>query len=295
MSMKSSLMSEAAADKADYGRVEMKQSGPSLANMDDAPLTNRTVLPLLCPGPLVTVLSLLCIPACCVGSCQVVNVKQEKVLLSLGKYQGTLRKPGCYCVNPMCLVARTISTAQVAVELANVKVADAKGNPLLLSGVVTYKVVDSERAALNVLNHQSFINTQGLTVMKKVASMYPYEAKEGEHSLKSEADVLRVELMSLLQERVDEAGIRVLNFEFNDLAYAPEIAQAMLVRQQAEKVVEARLLIAEGAVEIVKETLKGLTAQNIILNDQEKVRMASNLVVAICSESGATPVMNVST
>lgn len=277
---------------ANYENIEMKISGPISVAMDDSLIKNDEQLNYLCPGLAVGLLTLLC-PCVCIGGCQVVDVKQEKVLLSLGKYQGTLRRPGCYCINPCCLAVKTISTKQVAVELANVKVADGTGNPLLLSGVVTYRVVNSQKAALNVSSHASFINTQGLTVMKKVASMYPYEAKEGEHSLKSEAGLLRTQLMQLLQERVNDAGVEVLNFEFNDLAYAPEIAQAMLVRQQAEKVVEARKLIAEGAVEIVRETLKGLEEQGISMNDQEKIRMASNLVVAICSESGASPVMNV--
>jgi len=215
------------------------------------------------------------------------------VLLSLGKYVGTIREPGCYCINPNCLTMHTISTKQCSEELANVKVADGKGNPIMVSGVVTYRVVNSQKAALDVTNYTQFVKTQGLTVMKKVASMYPYEAKEGEHSLKSEAETLRTELVNLLQARVADAGVQVLNFEFNDLAYSPEIAQAMLVRQQAEAVVDARKLIAEGAVEIVKETLAGLDAQGIAMDDGAKVRMASNLVVAICSEGGTANVVNV--
>lgn len=274
-------------------------NGPASEQMVDEMLDNEIVLPLLAPSATVVALCALnvvffpLLPFTCCGGIRIVKVKEEAVLLSLGKYQGTLRKPGCYCVNPCCLDVRSVSTAQVAHHLQNVKVADAKGNPLLLSGVVTYRVVNAQKAALNVTSYSSFINTQGLTVMKKVAALYPYEAKAGEHSLKSEAGELRLKLIELLQERVNEAGIQVLNFEFNDLAYSPEIAQVMLVRQQAEAVVDARKLIAEGAVEIVKETILGMESQGLAMSDQEKIRMASNLVVAICSENGASPVMTV--
>jgi regulator of protease activity HflC (stomatin/prohibitin superfamily) len=222
-----------------------------------------------------------------------VDVKTEKVLLSLGKYLGTLKTPGCYCVNPCCLTVKNVSTAMKAVNLDNVKVADGRGNPLLLSGVVTYRVSNSKQAALDVDNYESFVSTQGTTVMKKVASMYPYEARGTEPSLKSEAEHLRQNLISLLQERVSIAGILVTNFELNDLAYAPEIAQQMLVRQQAEAVVDARKVIALGAVEIVKETIKGLADNGVTMSPEEKARMASNLVVVVCGEGSVNPVMNV--
>jgi regulator of protease activity HflC (stomatin/prohibitin superfamily) len=258
---------------------------------DDVVLVNEVKSNLMCPSPMVACGSIFCPLILC--GCVTVNVKEEKVLLSMGKYIGTLRNPGCYCVNPFCLTMRSIPTVQKAVELQNVKVADGKGNPVVVSGVVTYRVVNSKKAALDVDSYSQFVITQGLTVMKRVASMYPYEAKEGQHSLKSEAEELRGLLIKLLQERLESAGLQVINFEFNDLAYSPEIAQAMLVRQQAEAVVDARKLIAEGAVEIVAETIKGLEANNISMSDQEKCRMASNLVVAICSEGGASPVVNV--
>lgn len=284
-----------AEEQKDVARQQSYIAAPAEERMVDEALKNDVAAPnLLCPSPGLGCLWCMGIPfggPLC--SFMTVNVKQEHVILSCGKYFATLRDPGCYVVNQCCAEVRTISTAQVATNLENVKVADGKGNPLMLSGVVTYKVVNSGKAALAVENYKAFIRTQGLTVMKKVAAMYPYEAKKGEHSLKSEADELRVIMIDLLQKRVNEAGVLILNFEFNDLAYAPEIAQAMLVRQQAEAVVDARKLIAEGAVEIVKETLAGLAEQGISMDDQDKMRMASNLVVAICSESGAAPVMNV--
>jgi regulator of protease activity HflC (stomatin/prohibitin superfamily) len=186
-----------------------------------------------------------------------------------------------------------VSTKKVSVDLANVKVADGNGNPLLLSGVVTYVIKDSKKAALDVENYSTFLLTQGTAVMKQVASMYPYESRNGEPSLKSEAAHLRQALVSNLQTRVECAGISVLNFEFNDLAYSPEIAQVMLVRQQAEALIDARKVIAEGAVGIVHNTIQGLAKQNINLSDKDKVQLASNLVVSICSEGGVQRTMAV--
>jgi len=270
------------------------KDAPKFQVMGDQELINDVgAVKLCCPGPMVACCACLLCPGLCWCVSQTVEVKSEKVLLSLGKYLGTLREPGCYCVNPCCLNVHTVSTATRAVNLANVKVADGRGNPLLLSGVVTYKVVNSKQAALDVQDFESFVSTQGTAVMKKVASMYPYEARGTEPSLKSEAEHLRQSLISSLQERVTIAGIQVFNFELNDLAYAPEIAQQMLVRQQAEAVVDARKVIALGAVEIVKETIRGLQEQGITMSPDEKTRMASNLVIVVCGEGSVTPVMNV--
>jgi len=270
------------------------KDAPKFQVMHDTELVNDvSPAQLCCPGALVSCCYCMLCPCLCWCMYQTVEVKQEKVLLSLGRYLGTLREPGCYCVNPCCLTVKSVSTATRAVNLANVKVADGRGNPLLLSGVVTYKVVNARQAALDVADYESFVSTQGTAVMKKVASMYPYEARGTEPSLKSEAEHLRQSLISLLQERVTIAGIQVFNFELNDLAYAPEIAQQMLVRQQAEAVVDARKVIAMGAVEIVKETIRGLQEQGISMSPEEKTRMASNLVVVVCGEGGVSPVMNV--
>jgi regulator of protease activity HflC (stomatin/prohibitin superfamily) len=261
---------------------------------DDKNLVNDvSAVQLLCPGILPGVCGCFLCP--CLSCCayETVSYKNEKVLLSLGKYLGTLKRPGCYCVNPCCVTVKNVSTAMKAANLDNVKVADGRGNPLLLSGVVTFRVLNSKQAALDVADYENFVRTQGTTVMKKVASMYPYEARGNEPSLKSEAEHLRQSLVSLLQERVNVAGMQIVNFELNDLAYAPEIAQQMLVRQQAEAVVDARKVIAHGAVEIVKETIKGLSEQGINMSADERARMASNLVVVVCGEGSVTPVMNV--
>jgi regulator of protease activity HflC (stomatin/prohibitin superfamily) len=275
-------------------QVDLKsQLHPPSMTMDDTPLQNTIDQPLLCPNTAACVAASCCCPVTMCGFCKTVKVKEEITLLSFGKYQATLRVPGLYLINPCCMQSISVSTAKVSVDLANVKVADGNGNPLLLSGVVTYVVSDSRKAALDVESYKNYIRTQGTAVMKQVASMYPYEARGNEPSLKTEATALRQSLIQNLQDRVNVAGISVLNFEFNDLAYAPEIAQVMLVRQQAVALLDARTVVAEGAVSIAANTIAGLEAQKIKLSDQDKVRMATNLVVSICSDGGVTRTMSV--
>jgi regulator of protease activity HflC (stomatin/prohibitin superfamily) len=184
-------------------------------------------------------------------------------------------------------------TARAAIDLIHVKVADLKGNPLMVSGVVTYGVVNARKAALDVTDVKAYIQTQGLAVMKKIASMYPYEAKEGEHSLKTEASRLRSQMIALLQDRCDAAGVQIVNFELTDLAYAPEIANAMLIRQQAEAMVDARKIIVEGAVQISMGALHGLAERGVKLSKEEEAKMVSNLLVVICGDSKVQPTVNV--
>jgi hypothetical protein len=247
---------------------------------------------LCCPGALSCILGTICpCPWCC--ACTTLDERQEKVLLNWGKYHATIRQPGCYCWNPFGLSGRTISTARSAIDLMHVKVADLKGNPLMVSGVVTYQVTDSRRAALDVSDVKSYIQTQALAVLKKIASMYPYEAKEGGHSLKTEAGHLRGIMVKFLQERVAAAGAAIINFELTDLAYAPEIAQAMLIRQQAEAMVDARKIIVEGAVQISFGALNGLSERGIRLSKDQEAEMVRNLLVVICGDAKVQPTVNV--
>jgi len=190
---------------------------------------------------------------------------------------------------------RVVSTARAAIDLTHVKVADFKGNPLMVSGVVTYVVVDSRKAALDVQNVNSYIQTQAMAVLKRIASMYPYEAKEGEHSLKTEASRLRTQMVRFLQDRVNAAGVLIINFELTDLAYAPEIANAMLIRQQAEALVDARKIIVEGAVHISYGALAGLAERGVRLTKDQEAMMVTNLLCVICGDSKVTPTVNVGT
>jgi len=249
---------------------------------------------LCCPNLLSCFLGTVCFCAWC-GACNTVDEKTEKVLLNWGKFQGVVREPGCYCWNPFGMSPRVVSTARAAIDLTHVKVADFKGNPLMVSGVVTYVVVDSRKAALDVQNVNSYIQTQAMAVLKRIASMYPYEAKEGEHSLKTEASRLRTQMVRFLQDRVNAAGVLIINFELTDLAYAPEIANAMLIRQQAEALVDARKIIVEGAVHISYGALAGLAERGVRLTKDQEAMMVTNLLCVICGDSKVTPTVNVGT
>jgi len=255
-------------------------------------LKNEISGSLCCPDLLSCCLSF-AFPCGWCGSCATVDEKTERVLLNFGKYFATIREPGCYCWNPCGVSSRIVLTSRSAIDLLQVKVADARGNPLMVSGVVTYQIVDARKAALDVPETKSYINTQGLAVMKKIASMYPYEAKEGEHSLKTEASRLRLQMIELLQDRVTPAGIQVINFELTDLAYAPEIAQAMLIRQQAEAMVDARKIIVDGAVQISYGALSGLSERGVKMSKEEEAKMVTNLLVVICGDSKVQPQVNV--
>jgi len=211
-----------------------------------------------------------------------------------GNFFGVVREPGFYCFNPCVFNKKiVISTARTAIDLTHVKVADGKGNPLLVSGVVTYQIVDARKAALDVPNTKPFVSTQGLAVMKKIASMYPYEGRQGEHSLKTEAQQLRGQMIQMLQDRVNCAGVHILNFELTDLAYAPEIAQAMLIRQQAEAMVDARKIIVDGAVGITYGAISGLADRQLPLGVGEQARLVTNLLTVICGDSKVQPQIQV--
>jgi len=163
----------------------------------------------------------------------------------------------------------------------------------LISGVVSYQIYKARAAVLDVQDVRQYILNQGLAVAKKIASMYPYESQDG-HSLKGEAERIREQMMAMLQERCNVAGVVIHNFELTDLAYAPEIAQAMLIRQQAEAMVDARKIIVKGAVEIAHGAVESLSGRGLHLSPEEQNRVVSNLLVIICGDAKVQPIISVS-
>merc|ERR1712070_1208403 len=175
-------------------------------------------------------------------------------------------------------------------DIAKQKVADLDGNPVIVSGVVSYRIVNSKRAALDVTNATQYVHIQAQTILKQVVSRYPYEsAADGRPSLKTETSDIGRQLKSLLQQRALVAGVEIITFELADLSYAPEIAQMMLVRQQAKAMVDARKTIVKGAVGIVSEALEELRTNGLTLEKDEVSKLTTNLLTVICGESGATP------
>jgi regulator of protease activity HflC (stomatin/prohibitin superfamily) len=177
------------------------------------------------------------------------------------------------------------------------KVNDANGNPVEVAAVIVWRVVDTAQAAFDVEDYEDFVKIQTETAVRHMASEYPYDAyQEGQHSLRANADEVTRFLHEELQQQLTLAGVEVLRTQLRRLAYAPEIAADMLRRQQAEAVVAARQRIVEGAVGMVDHALEMLSAQDIVeLDEERKAAMVSNLLVVLCSEHHAQPVVNAGT
>lgn len=222
------------------------------------------------------------------GSWVIVHPQEEKVVLYWGKFAELLTEPGLYFRSIWGRKVTTVTTKQQTLELARTTVADGNGNPIVVAAVVTYRYTDSKKVALDVQDAHEFVKTQAMAVLKQVASKYPYESTTG-HCLKAEAQAIGQEMVGLLQTKVNVAGTTVITFELSDLSYAPEIAQSMLVRQQAQALVDARKVVVEGAVEIVHEAIQHLQAKGLTLAEEERSRLVSNLLTVICGEAKVQP------
>lgn len=242
---------------------------------------------------LTAILSIVFFPITLLASWVVVSPQEEVVLLSWGRFSRLMQEPGLSWVTVWGRRAIRISTKQQAIEVHRTVVADGNGNPILAAAVVTFRFVDCRRAALDVQDAPAFVRTQAMAVLKQVASRYPYESATHATSLKSETAVIAAEMRQLLQSKVEVAGASVVSFELSDLSYAPEIARAMLVRQQAQALVDARKVIVEGAVEIVDHAIALLREKGHRMQPSEQERLVSNLLLVICGESHVQPTVSV--
>lgn len=215
------------------------------------------------------------------------------VLLLFGKYIGTERAEGFRWANPF-FTKKKVSLRVHNFDSKNLKVNDLKGNPVEISAVVVWKVTDTAMAVFEVEDYKDFISVQTESALRHLASAYPYDATDDEPiSLRSSIDEISHALTKEIQERVQSAGIIITESRINHLAYAQEIAQAMLQRQQAEAIIAARTKIVEGAVSMVEMALKRLADEKIVdLDDERKAVMVSNLLVVLCSDRAAHPVIN---
>jgi regulator of protease activity HflC (stomatin/prohibitin superfamily) len=223
----------------------------------------------------------------------VVQPNQAKVAVFLGRYMGTVRRSGFHWVNPLT-TRRTLSLRIRNLDTDVLKVNDANGNPIEISAVITWQVADAAQAAFDVEDYQGFVDIQAETAVRHVASVFPYDSyEEGQESLRGAADRVITTLQADLQERLDVAGVAVLDTRLRRLAYAPEIAADMLRRQQADAIVAARQRIVEGAVGMVDHALSSLNERDIVeLDEERKAAMVSNLMVVLVSDRGAQPVVN---
>ncbi|MEV4399521.1 SPFH domain-containing protein [Nonomuraea sp. NPDC049607] len=222
----------------------------------------------------------------------VVNPNEAKVVQFLGRYVGTVDVAGLQWVAPFT-TKRRISRRVRNFETAKLKVNDADGNPVEIASVVVYKVTDTAKAAFSVDDYEQYIAIQSEAAVRHLATTHPYDSHEPERtSLRDGAEVAG-ELTAELRERTELAGIEILEARITHLAYAPEIAQAMLVRQQAGQVVAARTRIVEGAVGMVQLALDRLAAEGVVeLDEERKAQMVSNLLVVLCGDRATQPVVN---
>jgi regulator of protease activity HflC (stomatin/prohibitin superfamily) len=256
------------------------------------------------PSTILIGLLLFALAAACWAGLYMLQPNQAALLMFFGRYQGTDRGEGLRWANPF------YTTTKLSVRARNfnsekLKVNDLRGNPIEIAAAIVWRVEDTARAAFDVENYEAYVLTQAEAAVRHLASRYAYdnlevnehgEAKAPEITLRSATDEVSAALRHELQDRFAQAGIVVIDAKLTHLAYAPEIAGTMLRRQQAEAVVAARAKIVQGAVGMVELALKGLEARGLVdLDDERKAAMVSNLLVVLCSDHDATPVVNTGT
>ena len=221
---------------------------------------------------------------------------EAKVLTLFGDYQGTVKQAGLAWANPFFQKVK-ISSRVRNFETEKLKVNDSTGNPVEIASVVVWKVVDTAEALFEVDNFENFVRVQSEAALRNLTTGYPYDAYgEGDIALASHTAHISEELKVHIRDRLEKAGVEVIEARISHLAYAPEIAAAMLQRQQASAVVAARTQIVEGAVGMVEMALDQLKKQNIVdLDDERRAAMVSNLLVVLCSDRAAQPVINTGT
>jgi regulator of protease activity HflC (stomatin/prohibitin superfamily) len=222
-----------------------------------------------------------------------VQPNQARVLMLFGAYKGSVKTPGLMWANPF-LAKKAISLRVRNFETAKLKVNDKASNPIEIGAIVVWQVIDSAEALFEVDNYEDYVRVQSESAVRTLASSYPYDAHtEGERSLSHNASEISDQLAGEVQARLAKAGMRVLEARISHLAYAPEIANAMLRRQQASAIIAARTLIVEGAVSMVEMALTNIDAKGFVkLDEERKAAMVSNLLVTLCAEQPMQPVVN---
>lgn len=255
--------------------------------LNSAPLGNT--------GGIVAAMLLIAAAAISMAGLFVVQPNSAKALVFFGKYIGSVDSEGFWWANPLA-GRRDVSLRVNNFNSEQLKVNDERGNPIEIAAVVVWRVGDTARALFDVQNYHQFVSIQSETVVRNLAARFPYDPHHGDEagkSLLSDGDEIAEMLKNELQTRLKVAGVTILDARLTHLAYSPEIAQAMLKRQQAEALVSARFAIVEGAVSMVELALDQLSAKGIVeLDEERKAIMVNNLMVALVSESETHPVLN---
>ncbi|SDY45788.1 SPFH domain / Band 7 family protein [Lysobacter sp. yr284] len=229
----------------------------------------------------------------CLAGLYMVEPNQAAVLSLFGKYVGTVKDNGLRWNNPL-YAKRKVSQRVRNFESGKLKVNELDGSPIEIAAVIVWQVVDSAEAVYNVDDYETFVHIQSESALRAMATSYPYDQhEEGQLSLRSHANEISLHLKQELQERLADAGVSVIDARISHLAYAPEIAQAMLQRQQANAVIAARTRIVAGAVGMVEMALAELQKNGVVqLDEERKAQMVSNLLVVLCGERGTQPIVN---
>jgi regulator of protease activity HflC (stomatin/prohibitin superfamily) len=222
-----------------------------------------------------------------------VNPNEARVVTLFGNYVGSTKTPGLWWINPFT-AKRKVSLRIRNFETAKLKVNDANSNPIEIAAIVVWKVVDTAEAVFEVDDYENYVKVQSESAVRTLATAYPYDAHTaGEEALSTHTAEVSKRMLTEVQERLGKAGVLVTEARISHLAYAPEIASAMLQRQQASAIIAARQKIVEGAVGMVEMALDMLSSKKILeLDAERKASMVSNLLVVLCSERGTQPVVN---
>jgi regulator of protease activity HflC (stomatin/prohibitin superfamily) len=226
----------------------------------------------------------------------IVNPNEAQVVTLFGNYAGSMRRTGLWWVSPFTS-RRRLSMRVRNFESAKLKVNDKHGNPIEIAAVIVWKVVDSAEAMFEVDNYENFVRVQCEAALRNLATSYPYDSHEDDQlSLRGQPIEIADELRREVQERLEKAGVQVIEARISHLAYAPEIAGAMLRRQQASAIVAARMKIVEGAVGMVEMAIDALSRKQVVqLDEERKAAMVSNMLVVLCSDQHTQPVVNAGT
>jgi regulator of protease activity HflC (stomatin/prohibitin superfamily) len=245
--------------------------------------------------PILIVASVIAMVGCVVSlpGLFVVNPNEGRVVTLFGRYLGTEKRAGLWFANPFTRRKR-VSLRVRNFETTKLKVNDANSNPIEIGAIVVWKVVETAEAVFEVDNYEQYVHVQSEAALRTLATHYPYDAHEEQQiALSTHIDEVSVGLATALRDRLAKAGVEVIEARISHLAYAPEIAAAMLRRQQASAIIAARKKIVEGAVGMVENALELLSVKKVVeLDEERKAQMVSNLLVVLCSDKDAAPVVN---
>ncbi|HEX6884624.1 MAG TPA: SPFH domain-containing protein [Planctomycetota bacterium] len=247
------------------------------------------------PFPIVTAALVTLVSLVCLGGFFIVTPNHSRVLVLFGRYRGTVRAPGFYWTNPFTS-KKVLSLRAHNVASEKIKVNDLIGNPIEIGAVIVWRVRDTAQAIFDVEDHEKYVDVQVETAIREIAKAHPYDDGQTDAnpiSLRGDTSAVVDELANELQARLQRAGVEVLEARISHLAYAPEIASAMLQRQQATAIIAARQKIVEGAVSIVEQALADLGQKRVIeLDDERKATLVGNLLVVLCGQASPQPVIN---